>query len=273
MCCTIELSHVTNTIVSCIEARHHATGALVHVLGYQNKATSNMPNAMLIPFPTRVAMGPANVVDTRKCPTILMDYKDAISPPMPMCFGDDSSRGVSVFDAGSYTIVLAANAGEIPAALMQVPSNKRPAINQALFDRYAELYPANDWQIALCCWDGAIDAEPMMWWYEPNDPTRLFLPGLDAHDGKPPSSGPVDVDHVLVVGSNIRKVPTAQPIYFGSSISSDVSPFIASRVNGAEFTNMQLPNGDWWFNVAGFDRLNEYSCDNEHLFNRVTPTH
>jgi hypothetical protein len=46
-----------------------------------------------------------------------------------------------------------------------------------------------------------IDAEPLLWWYEPKDPSHLFMPALDAHDGLPPEPGSdVDVDHVLVVG-------------------------------------------------------------------------
>lgn len=268
MCCTIEPSSVSGTIVSCIEARHPTTGKLIHVVGYKNKAKSGVANAMLLPFPSRVRMGHTNVVDTQQCKEIMSDYVLAACPPMFLCFGD--SGGVDVFDAGSYTVVLASNASEIPAALGQVPADRRPALNQEYFDAYAAIYPANDWQLALCCWNGDVDAEPIMWWYEPNDPTRLFLPGLDAHDGKPPVlDSMVDVDHTLVVGSNLVGVQSAAHVEFSSHIPEHVLPFIASKVIGIELHDQQMINGDWWFNVSLFSAP-DFAVD-ATSFTRATP--
>jgi len=34
---------------------------------------------------------------------------------------------------------------------------------------------------------GYVDAEPLLWWYEPSDEENLFIPTMDAHDGGPPN--------------------------------------------------------------------------------------
>lgn len=43
------------------------------MIGYQNKANSRGPIAMILPIPTLEAMGPHNLVDTRATPWLLED--------------------------------------------------------------------------------------------------------------------------------------------------------------------------------------------------------
>ncbi len=289
MCCTLEPSEVEKTIVVCIEAKHPETNRVVHVAGYQNKAKADGPNAMLLPFPTTSPMNAGNVIDTRQCTQILKDYAESVVvAAYAVNFSGaeaehDDSRGVQVFESGSYTVILCADAAAIPSALQRVPIDKRPEVNQAIFDRYAELYPASNWQFALCCWNGAVDAEPMLWWYTPSDPTTLFLPGLDAHDGRPPVlDATVAVDHVLVVGSNIRVVQNSQRVYFSDRIPEAVKPFVSTHVAGAEFRRIEvdgtvfdegrLVNGDWHFAVDDFAKL-DATEDNQRFFKRVSPLH
>ncbi len=275
MCCTLEPSHVSKTILSCIETRHPDHGRVIHVAGYQNKASSDQPgpNAMLLPFPSRVLMGPENVLDTRLAKSILKDYAEAIQPRRrglmrggprlkSLSYDDD----VQVFESGSYHIVLARNAAAIPAALNFVRWDKRPRVKQDIFDRYAEFYPAASWQLALCCWNGSVDAEPMMWHYEPNDLETLFFPALDAHDGRPPVlSSTVGVDHTLVVGSTLRELDYANSVEFTDNLPSNLKPFVAKAVIGEQY-DKRLQNGDWQFNVGNFATYRRGS-----MFERVPP--
>lgn len=279
MCCSLEPAELSDTIVSCIETAHPETSKLIHVAGYQNKATSpGGPNAMLLPFPSAVPMGPANVVDTTSAKRLLKDYAETLvertrgfSKGLLSLSADGLDDDIQVFEAGSYHIVMAANAAAIPSALRFVPSAKRPRVNQAIFDAYAKFYPSATWQFALCCWNGAVDAEPMMWWYQPNDPDYLFLPGLDAHDGLPPKLGTqVRVDHSLIVGSNISAVKNAERVYFRDrDMSPALKPYIASSVVGTEAKGA-AHNGDWRFHKSNFLKAT-YPRANKALFERVPP--
>lgn len=299
MCCTLEPAHLSETILLAHETTHPETGRVIHVAGYQNKAqsyTTNLlsqprgsfqsiyprelrvpANAMILPFPSRVQMGPENVLDTRKARHIMADYARAIEPPRLTRGTKGRSDGmmfaaaaVEVFESGSYHIALARDASAIPSALDRVPEEKRPRVNQDIFDAYAKFYPAHSWQLALCCWAGTVDAEPMLWWYEPNDPDYLFFPALDAHDGRPPKLGiQVPTDHSLVIGTSkqYENVPFHQ-VYFQDNVPEDLRPFLPTRVNGIEHHGSQH-NGDWRFAVANFRHLKDWG--NRPFFERVSP--
>lgn len=264
MCCTLEPAKLSNTILYAAETVHN--GKLVHVMGYQNRAENlaRGPNAMILPIPTDVALGPENTVDMRAAKHVLADYAEALTPrtrSLSKGFGhdglDDDSRGVQVFESGSYTVVLAKNAADIPSAVKHVPVNKRPSrINTAVFEAYSKWYPG--WPVALCCFDGAVEAEPMLWWYEPRNASSLFLPALDAHDGNPPDlSARVGVDHTVAVGS--VSAPRGSNVHFrdfprysredgsvGGQIPDNLRPFLATKVTGKKFgEGTRLQNGDF----------------------------
>ena len=260
MCCSLEPAKLTNTILYAAEALHE--GHLVHVLGYQNRAENQFkgPNAMLLPIPSDVAMGPANMLDTTAAKHILTDYADAVrahharrSRSMKG-FGADSMDfdEAQVFDKGSYTVALADNAKALTAALARIPSNTRPAVKPDIFAAYDKLYPG--WKMALCAWDGTLEAEPLLWWYEPKNAANLFLPALDAHDGHPPKlASDVDVDHCIVVGSVTgpsKKGLEAIEVRFQDALPEHLKPFLASTVAGYETAGRRMKNGDFSCKVA-----------------------
>lgn len=226
---------------------------LIHVMGYQNRAENlgTGPNAMLLPIPSALPMGPENAVDMTKCKTVLRDYEKAYlanqrrNRGMSKSLGVDSDSfdKVQVFDSGSYTVVLASDAKFINTALNQVPENKRPRPNPMIFDAYSKLYPG--WHIALCCYDGSVDAEPMVWQYEPLDPSHLWLPALDGHDGKIPNlTASVLRDHTVIISLvNSPKAKFATEVGF-----QDTLPITHQYLFGRNFFGIQshglTRNGD-----------------------------
>ncbi len=253
MCCSLRRAKLTNTILYAAETMHQ--GHLVHVMGYQNRAANQSPgaNAMLLPIPSDATMGPDNMLDTTEAKHCLKDYADAVRTHNN---GDDerkyggarSRRSVQVFNKGSYTVALADSAKDLTAALNYLPVGRRPSANPEIFAAYDRLYP--DWKMALCSWDGTIDAEPLLWWYEPKDVTQLFLPALDAHDGHPPKLGTdVAVDHTLVVASITSPAKDGLDVSFRDPIPAHLKPFLASRVSGHEVKGGQR-NGDFGCRLA-----------------------
>ena len=211
MCCTFRPAALSKTILYSGEAEHERR--LVHVIGYQNRARNlhDGPNAMILPFPAAKAMGPRNCLETTSLRWMMNDLAESVRPPPRRAFGGEmrgmklgSAKAVTVFDSGEYTVVLAEDARDIPSALSRVHPAKRPDLNEEIFDAYAKWYP--DWPVALCCFLSRkeVEAEPLLWWFEPKDDKVLFAPALDAHTGHAPDlKAQVQVDHSVVFGSTL----------------------------------------------------------------------
>ena len=272
MCCSVSPGvpvHFSDTVLYAAEVIGEA-GEPVHVLGYQNKvqgsrrrlslALDRLPfglsgNAMILPFPAQPkTMTQANVLDTINCRDILQDMANAVAPP-PYNRAIRSRSGVSwslasspppiqVFGAaGIYTVVLAQDPRDIPSALSQVPRSKRPVLNPALFDAYAQWYP--NWTIALCCFSNrkAKLANPLLWWYKPMNADQLFLPGVDCHTGDVPDlDSNVAVDHVIAVGSH--DMTGGEHVVYRDTLPRSVSPFVCNSLVGQRYKE-NMPNGDF----------------------------
>jgi hypothetical protein len=257
MCLTLRPAKLTNTILYAAETMHQ--GRIVHVMGYQNRASNQAkgPNAMLLPIPSGADMGPDNMLDTSMAKSILKDYARTVREAHTrlsrgMSYGADGlrSKSVQVFDKGSYTIALAENATDLPHALSRIPDRRRPPIMPDIFAAYDKLYP--EWKMALCAWDGTIDAEPLLWWYEPKDASQLFMPALDGHDGLPPKLGAdVSLDHTLVVGSVAAPAKDGHEVRFTETIPDHLKPFLATKVGGYEISaGTRMKNGDFGIKLA-----------------------
>lgn len=274
MCITFEAAELSNTKLYAGEAQRG--DRYVHVIAYQNKAATKGPNAMILPLPAAVMPGPENVIDTRGLARFLEDIHRATEIVAPPTKNASRSLGAleeaQVFDVGSYTVVLAASPLAIPEALASVSPDKRPPVNPGVLRAFEELYPG--WPLAVCCWNGTFETEPLLWWYEPKMPDQLFAPALDAHDGQAPRTGAnVRVDHHVAFGSTLRpvgkEVRYRDDVYIpdGRSAPSWLAPYesasrevppprpVAStgllppRVRGTRLKG-KMPNGDFWLSTA-----------------------
>jgi hypothetical protein len=255
MCLSLEPSKMSDTILYAGDTT--IDGRYLHVLGYQNKAENlfDGPNAMILPFPTEIKMGPQNVVDTTAAQHILTDM--ALGFEMrsrggtkSLGFGpDDDLIGsyVEVFDSGDYTIVLAADARDVPRVIHMVPPQKRPRVNKDVFASYPELYP--EWPVALCCWQAKarVEAQPMLWWYMPKHHDLLFLPAVDGHNGKPPNLKDAAMrDHTLVVGTTATTPQLNSQGWaprYRDTLSEELQKYVPKRVVGQKLKGWQ-PNAD-----------------------------
>lgn len=251
MCISLHPSKLTGTKLYAGEAERE--GEYVHVLAYQNVAESltHKPNAMVLPIPA-VELGPENAIDTR-------EFKNFLKNIIASTKADSMSRGFSlskrsvtraaVFDVGSYTVVLSNNAADIMPALQDVPASKRPDLNETVITSIANLYP--DWPVAVCCWSGNIQPEPLLWWYKPRFPDRLFAPTLDAHDGRGPTEHAVPLDHFVTFGSTKVDVSPGEVWYGSNPPPIDVLRLLPKSAIGVE-VRRQMPNGDFWYPLSAF---------------------
>jgi hypothetical protein len=243
MCISVHPSEMSSTKVYAGEAERD--GAYVHVLAYKNRARSLRTggNAMTLPIPAR-SLGRENAVDATGFPSFIDDIADAtryrsrgLSRGVgPACAGGSAE----IFNVGSYTVVLSDSAAAIEDAMIQVPVERRPRSNPAVTDFLVRAYPG--WPIAVCCWSGSVDPEPLLWWYEPLDPSSIFVPTLDSHDGGAPRPGPVEADHYLCFGSTIRP-QGLEPVRWSERIPDAAAQLLPRRAV-ATALRRTLPNGD-----------------------------
>lgn len=256
MCMTLEQAELSSTLIYVGEAIIK-DNKYVHILAYQNTAKnkSDNPNAMVIPFPTTEYMDEENVIDTRACKNFLQNITHAteqksLSRGLYLYDSDDiigcAGSVAQVFDVGSYTVILANKVTQIPEALKRVPKNKRPVISVKFLIEFNKLYPNQP--IAICCWEGYIEAEPLLWWYIPNNKDKFFIPTMDAHDGNgPKKDSSVWVDHIINVGSTIA-FHSDFPISYENELSDQLKELLPNFAYGVKITG-KYKNGDMFINV------------------------
>jgi hypothetical protein len=254
---------------------HHPEHGPVEVLGYQNTAVNRAdgPNAMLLHLPA-AGMSRENFLDTTDSPDVLRDLVDALRPvsrgrPAGAAVAV-AADAVEVFDHGVYTVVLAADPRDIPAALNRVPENKRPRLAPELFTFYADTFPL--YPVALCCFDNADArrAAPLLMWYQPIYTGRLTAPALDCHTGAAPDPrGWVRPDHWVIVGLDDPPGDWGVPVRYRRD-PGPLRPFLPRRVIGQEITYGHLRNGDFAISLddarAGrIDRLTRLTTDGQRI--------
>lgn len=240
MCVSMGPSEMSKTIVYAAEAV--VEGEVVQVTGYQNRASSPGPNGMLLPFLTYQTMSQRNAIDMTACPKLLERMQFQLEPRTRSESDRATAGGVQAFDVGSYSVILAENPRDIARHLDLVPEAKRPAPNPALCEAYADLYPGHP--VALCCWSGSVEVEPLMWWWKSKLQGRLFLTGMDAHNGAPPDlKATVERDHYLIWGS---RDPDGRDDawHYALDVPRHVRPFVPGRLRGKRISGLSR-NGDW----------------------------
>jgi hypothetical protein len=205
MCVTWGRSRMADTRIFVGKALHPVTGRIVHTLIYNNRVQNleEEGNAMILHLPTdEIQQG--NLLDLTNARNLLEDMAYVDSDVLD--FASSGSAPV-VFAVGSYHVVVARRACDIPEVLEQVPEQKRPRVNQPLLEWYDSNFGGGCF--ILACFDGKneIAVEPFGVWYEPWQPDILRIPLLDAHDGRPPTIGEsVDRDHTVFVGDTDQEL-------------------------------------------------------------------
>lgn len=256
MCVTFAKAKLSNTILYGAEVIVHNT--LYHVLGYQNKVQnrSSGGNAMIIPVPSIPgAMTKANLLDTSMCPHILEDMVKAITPVSrgatlgTRTKGMPIPKGVEIFEHDIYTVVKADSAVLIPEVLHLVPEEKRPRFSSDWFLAYDIWYP--EWTFYLCCFNNkdAARANPLLWYYQPSNTERIFLPALDSHTGDIPDlRAYVQRDHAIVVGS-CCDMTYGEEVRYTDTIPPSIKAYLVPEVVGVPSLHGEWPNGDFFYNV------------------------
>lgn len=273
VCCSLRPARFSNTVIAAWEFD------LFHFLAYQNSAQSlasmrggaididdeflrraigapslSSGNAMILHFPAKPGtINPEDLIDTQGSKTFLDDMVTALKPVFRgatfkgVISSSLGSQRVFIFDRGIYTVVLADRAIDIPEHLSLVPENKRPPLNEVIFEAYQEWFPG--WPVAVCCFNNTqlAKSEPLLWRYRPRNPNMFFLPGLDSHTGAPPNlREDVYVDHWLIASSKLlgpNSDGLSKDVRY-DRVTPSVRALLPTFVTGRSMTG-DYPNGDF----------------------------
>lgn len=258
MCITLGPAELKNTIVF-----SHRMQSGMHVLGYENKASSGPKaswggrtrgiqadsppsvNAMIIPIPAKNDLGPESAIDLTSDKTVLKDYVKALTPRNEMKGLSRGlelgllNKGVSVFKTGSYEVVMASQPRLIPQVVKELHPEVK--VDENLMEAYGSWY--RGWHVAVCFWKGEVEPEPIMFTYEPKFPNHLFAPTLDAHTGGLPKPF-TSLDHTIVFGSHEEA-----GVHVNRKTSEHLKPYLPDHVVGFA-ADFYVPNGDFWFPLS-----------------------
>ncbi|MGC5000113.1 hypothetical protein [Streptomyces sp. DT195] len=251
MCISTSAAEFSGTIVYC-GRQHHPVHGLIHVLGYENTAANlaEGPNAMLLHVPTR-QLTPRHFLPAGRGGDVLRRMVAAVETAADSADGIEwmsaEPAPVQVFDHDVYTVLLADDPTAVPAALDQVPPQRRPDLDPDLLRFYADHFP--DHTIAVCCFDNADAqrAKPLLLWYPPLDPDRLTVPALDAHTGKAPDlDAVVPVDHWVLFSTDEAPTGWGTAVDHPANTRHRLRTFLPDTVVGRHYDEGQtLPNGDF----------------------------
>lgn len=228
MCVSTARAEFKGAIALGVEVSTH-----LHLLGYQNTAQSfDGPNCMLLHVPT-ASLAAGNLIGTQHVPSFLKDMAAQVPSLRPAAkglrYGGSRSLGLPkpvVVKYGAFEIVLANSASDIVPALGQVSQAKRPVITGLLSDLaawYDQQFPS--YSFILACFNNSEEVanHPILVQYQPMEPDRLFVPGLESHTGLPPVLGGR--------GDHFRDFK----VVFGSLLATEVG-----RAYGVRYTDRQL---------------------------------
>jgi hypothetical protein len=161
--------------------------------------------------------------------------------------------GIVFIQFDIYDIVLAQRAADIQQVLPQIAIEKRPAINDAVFEMFDRWYNC---PLAICCFNQAASgkAKPLAFAFEPLYPDKLVVYTLDGHDGNEPAlTESVFLDHSVFVGSYLMRTDNCAYVNYSDEIASDLRPYLLNKVLGVE-VNASMENGDVIFSTEAVRR-------------------
>lgn len=252
MCITSGPAFLENTIIYAGESTDK-NGKIIHVLSYKNKAKSltDKVNSMILPIPSSEDLSKQNIVDMSSCKDLLSKYYGLFEVKTRgfLKGGKEYNLNFEIVKSGSYTIILAKNAQSIRQAIDILPINERPEIHPDLIQSFQSLY--KDWTLAVCCWSGSIDPEPITIWYYPKDENRLFIPTMDSHTGGPPDlNSSVRLNHSFIIGGSVL---TDKPVDI--SLNRDCENLFSKYVLGVVNITAKLPNGDFYVDIRDHNNI------------------
>lgn len=235
------------------EAKHRSQGNSPRKL-YSLLGMKPTGNCLIIPLQGR--WDSIRLLNTADTPNLLKNIQRDLK--MPEMFTLGFSSGSTFGGTGEdrfvflqfdvYDIVIAENPATIPKVIDQINPEKRPAVNESVFQVMQEWYAC---PVAVCCFNSMDQAEakPIGFAFQPSNPESISVYTLDGHDGKSPQAERVaSMDHTIFVGSHLTPPQYTADITYDDSIPNHLAPYLLHNLMGLDLVG-PLINGDIIFDT------------------------
>lgn len=235
----------------------------LHLMGYQNTSVSySGPNCMLLHVPA-AEISAADLLPSSHAPHALKDMAASVPGLLPVTRGllgatRGIAKGVQIVSYGAYEIVLASSVQDIPEALAGVSADKRPRLNPRIVDWFAA--NRKGFSFMLACFNNELEVanHPILLRYQPSNPGRIFVPGLESHDGSPRGFGERDAHHPrdikVVFGSLLDDTSVGwYPQVSYSDNLRELKSVLPARVVGFHDQDFGI-NDDYWAPIEAVRR-------------------
>ncbi len=217
-----------------------------HLLSYANEAKnlSGKTNSMILPIPGKVDK--KWFYDTTEYKDFLGDIHKQADVELNMYLSAGSkSRGISFdeFEVGFYKVVTTNDVD----TLVEILGVYGPEISSELMEFFKTQYKG--WSFVCCIFDGdkKMDAQPIMFEYEPFEYNYVYFPMMDSHTGGAPSlNSNVQVDHTL-----ITEYPGVSENMIGKvKFSQEVPEILKRRKFVSTKWKQEMINGDMYIDIG-----------------------
>lgn len=237
-----------------------------HLLSYSNKVQnlSGQRNSMILAIPGEVKEELFyNTTDYNK---FLGDIEDQAYLSLENSKGiyyrgslGMRSKSFNRFEVGMYDIITTKDLNDVVEEV---------EITEDLMNFFHSHY--KDWTFVVCMFSGEkeMDAQPIMFEYEPMYPQWLYFPTMDSHDGQAPDMiHPVDMDHSLMYEYPGLRDRVVHNMKFTQEVPEILKRrnYVSTKWDDKE-TEKQL-NGDMYLHVPS---LEKYAQDKEFCYEGFT---
>jgi len=237
-----------------------------HILSYSNKVQnlSGQRNSMILAIPGEVKE--EWFYDTTEYNKFMEDIEDRAHLSFESSKGINyrgalgmKSKGFSRFGVGMYDIITTKDLNDVTREI---------DITMELLDFFHNHYKG--WTFVVCMFSGEkeMDAQPIMFEYEPMYPQWLYFPTMDSHDGQAPDFiHPVDMDHSLMYEYPGLADRVVHNMKFDQKVPEILKRrnYVSTKWN-TEDTGKQI-NGDMYLHIPSLER---YAKDREFCYEGFT---
>jgi len=242
-----------------------------HLLSYSNKAKnlSGKVNSMILPVPGKV---------NRDWFHNTTDYNDFLGDIEDQAYIEQfRSRGMASngidrgflsfdeFQVGFYKVVTTDNIEALREHLNTLDESQRPDISDELLDFFKEHY--GGWSFVICIFSGdkEMDAQPIMFEYEPVEFNYIYFPMMDGHNGGAPDlTGQVSVDHTLIVDFPGLEEDMVRKVKF----EQEVPEVLKRRKFVSTKWKQSMRNGDMYVDLGELTRKSKDASEAYSFFMR-----
>jgi hypothetical protein len=252
MCITTLTAELHSTLIGVWDINHPQHGYR-HVLAYQNVPInqSNSANCMLLHIPSAEALTPDDILNTEDSPNFLRETINKILVKKQEEEFDGMTRGLReqpqnyITQMGVYHIAILNNVKDAQQTLNQIPSEKRPVIEQKFFDFFEEKFP--NFPLLLCCFNNqdALEASPIMVHFSPIRKDVFQANMLESHGDLPELGSPYNAHQILLYGSQKKEAAKGDVREIDwTAAPEDLQEYLPKYGQVEDFRRMPIDNYD-----------------------------